>query len=239
MKKPSSIIISIPTPCHESWDAMTPTDKGRFCQSCQKTVTDFSNMSDKEIFSFLNTTQGNICGNFRQSQLNREISMPANLGRRPLISVAAIVAALTVAIPSVQAKSKAEKIQITPQNDDVIIAPQQSDTISRITGVVTDWTQDILIGASITIDTLSIKTATDTSGRFEIQLPEGITEKSVKLRVSYVGFMTQELIISLTSDGKIAEDPMLCITMEPTAKGGIRKAPLWYRLKYKVRRLFR
>ncbi|WP_188134031.1 carboxypeptidase-like regulatory domain-containing protein [Chitinophaga sp. CF418] len=196
-------------------------------------------MSDKEIISFLNTTPGNICGNFRQTQLNREISMPTNSRRRPLLSVAAIVAALTVAIPSAQAKSKTEKIQITPHNDDAVMVSQQSDTISRITGIVNDWTHEVLIGAVIRINTLSISAVTDTSGRFEIQLPSGITEKSVRLTVHYVGFMTQEFIISLTSDRKTADDPMLCITMEPTEKGGIRRAPLWYRLKYKVRHLFR
>ena len=43
MKTP--IIFHIPEPCHENWDAMTPQDKGRHCESCNKIVVDFSIMS--------------------------------------------------------------------------------------------------------------------------------------------------------------------------------------------------
>jgi len=50
MKK--QIQLSIPTPCHEDWDKMNPVEKGRFCDSCQKKVIDFSNMSDREIATF-------------------------------------------------------------------------------------------------------------------------------------------------------------------------------------------
>lgn len=36
--KRNSIQLSIPTPCNESWQSMTPDTKGRFYQNCQKTV---------------------------------------------------------------------------------------------------------------------------------------------------------------------------------------------------------
>ena len=46
-----TIAISIPKPCHEDWNKMTPDAKGAFCASCQKSVYDFSNKTDQEIIS--------------------------------------------------------------------------------------------------------------------------------------------------------------------------------------------
>ncbi|ANE52911.1 T9SS type A sorting domain-containing protein [Flavisolibacter tropicus] len=68
--------LTIPKPCHENWDQMTPEDKGRFCGSCQKTVVDFTNMSDRELAAFFKKSVGSVCGRFHQDQLNREITVP-------------------------------------------------------------------------------------------------------------------------------------------------------------------
>jgi len=68
--------LTIPKPCHESWDEMTPAEQGRFCGACQKTVIDFSNMSDRELAAFFKKPAGPVCGRFQQDQLNREITIP-------------------------------------------------------------------------------------------------------------------------------------------------------------------
>jgi hypothetical protein len=69
--------IQIPTPCHENWENMLPVEKGRFCASCQKQVTDFSKMNDREIAVFFKKTSSNsICGKFMQDQINRDIEIP-------------------------------------------------------------------------------------------------------------------------------------------------------------------
>lgn len=63
--------ISIPKPCHEDWNTMTPTDKGKFCDSCAKNVIDFTNMSDAEIKNYLITKkEERVCGHFRKQQLD-------------------------------------------------------------------------------------------------------------------------------------------------------------------------
>lgn len=73
MRKP--IQITIPQPCHEKWDEMTPTDKGRFCASCQKNVIDFTKASDRQIANTLNGNKS-LCGRFSSSQLNRNLVVP-------------------------------------------------------------------------------------------------------------------------------------------------------------------
>ena len=69
--------LAIPTPCNENWSNMSPDANGRFCSSCQKTVLDFTAMTDNEILQwFTNHEQGSACGRFRLDQLNRPISIP-------------------------------------------------------------------------------------------------------------------------------------------------------------------
>ena len=41
--------ISIPEPCNEDWNKMTPYENGRFCMNCSKTVIDFTAMLPEEI----------------------------------------------------------------------------------------------------------------------------------------------------------------------------------------------
>jgi hypothetical protein len=69
-----AISISIPQPCHENWNAMTPNEQGRFCGVCSKTVMDFTDMTDNAIYDIFNKhKEGTICGRFRNSQLDRNM----------------------------------------------------------------------------------------------------------------------------------------------------------------------
>ncbi|MCT2406354.1 TonB-dependent receptor plug domain-containing protein [Chryseobacterium antibioticum] len=65
--------ITIPKPCHENWEMMTPEEKGRFCSVCSKTVRDFTVASDQEIIEVFSHSSEDICGNFNASQLNRDL----------------------------------------------------------------------------------------------------------------------------------------------------------------------
>ncbi|MBF4514828.1 hypothetical protein IRZ71_00640 [Flavobacterium sp. ANB] len=63
--------ITIPEPCHEDWNKMTPDENGRFCLSCSKAVVDFTAMLPNEIQHFFIQNQNkNVCGRFRKSQLD-------------------------------------------------------------------------------------------------------------------------------------------------------------------------
>ena len=75
--------ISIPKPCFENWDNMIPGEQGRFCNSCSKTVVDFSVMDDAQVQQYFIANYGKqLCGRFKNTQLQRiTISLPQNILR--------------------------------------------------------------------------------------------------------------------------------------------------------------
>ncbi len=54
--------IHVPKPCSQPWEDMTPQEQDRFCGSCQRTVVDFTRMSDQEIAAYLKASTGKVCG---------------------------------------------------------------------------------------------------------------------------------------------------------------------------------
>ena len=78
--------ITIPEPCHEDWNKMTPDETGRFCSSCAKSVVDFSGMKTKEIQQFFIKNQGkSVCGHFRNEQLDSIIiQIPSQILHTPM-----------------------------------------------------------------------------------------------------------------------------------------------------------
>lgn len=76
---PSNLIITIPEPCHEDWNAMTPDKTGKFCGSCCKSVIDFSNKTDTEIKNILMEYKDQkVCGHFKKEQINRPLNIHIN-----------------------------------------------------------------------------------------------------------------------------------------------------------------
>lgn len=74
---PKKLQLSIPEPCHENWDNMTAVQQGKFCDSCQKQVVDFSIMSDRQLAEFFKKpSTGSVCGRFMTDQLDRNIEIP-------------------------------------------------------------------------------------------------------------------------------------------------------------------
>lgn len=61
----------IQTPCKENWNAMTPTEKGAFCQKCASQVIDFTNKSNAEIKSTFRSLSGQaVCSRMNPNQID-------------------------------------------------------------------------------------------------------------------------------------------------------------------------
>ena len=74
MKK-NAYTIKINEPCGENWQAMTESQVGKFCSQCTKHVVDFSQLSDSEIITLIENSNGKLCGRFKQSQLDRVLTL--------------------------------------------------------------------------------------------------------------------------------------------------------------------
>lgn len=72
-----TVRFEIADPCHENWQQMQPKEEGRFCGSCQKTVVDFTTMSDQEVLQYISRAGSMLCGRFNNDQLSRPFYEPS------------------------------------------------------------------------------------------------------------------------------------------------------------------
>ncbi|SDG43995.1 carboxypeptidase-like regulatory domain-containing protein [Chitinophaga filiformis] len=248
MKTQTSVILSIPQPCHQSWNEMTPADKGRFCQSCQKTVTDFSTLSDSQFIDLLKNKQTSACGRFTASQLNRVISDPVpDKRRKPFVSIAAIVAALTITIPAVQAAAAPNKVEQTTDKEDKPTTGNVSleDSTSFISGVVKEGRDNLpLPSATVRIKDTNIGTVTDQSGQFKLRIPDDFKKKVMILEIRFVGYEIKTVKVDLK---KAIRPISIQLTEDTTMLGkfGIRfitddkkELSLWEKLRGRVKEIF-
>jgi len=141
--------ISIPEPCNQSWQQMTAVDSGRHCESCCKTVVDFTRMTDAAIINYL-ATKSNTCGRFTSDQLPR-INQSATISEPrgkfwKYLGIAAFFAGL---FSTIKVDAQARKIKHVGRATQLNI---QRDTSPR--HLITDS----LYGKSLTADKVNIDT---------------------------------------------------------------------------------
>ncbi|MGG9971922.1 T9SS type A sorting domain-containing protein [Ferruginibacter sp. SUN002] len=187
----NAVQLNIAKPCHENWDAMTPTEKGKFCSSCQKTVVDFTLMSDGELLRYLSSIkEKNICGNLYTDQLNRPILMPKEPAKPlPWYWSFVMMISLLFSKSLLKAQSVKGEVSTRPTNENVLlrgkikcVKPVDTDTIPAdkplldtlvndtvvVTGYVTKKVQDVT--GAITI----IK-----SPKPKLYVVDGVVEESI------------------------------------------------------------
>jgi hypothetical protein len=193
MKK-EAIILTVPEPCHENWTQMTPVEKGRHCQSCDKTVLDFTVMTDTQIKMHLENNKS-VCGRLIKSQTEREL-LPTVQKKSSLWKYIALLIGFTsVSIPSFSQQLQMECNPHKMDNNYIRgkIAmdkklPKPNSRTRTITGRVVDDSNEPLIGSSILIEGTATGTVSDLDGIFSIILPN---EREYTLSISYTGFVSQ------------------------------------------------
>jgi len=160
MKK-TSVQYSIAEPCHENWDAMTPTGQGRFCTSCVKAVVDFTSMTDRQVIQFMSVTTESVCGRMSSYQLNRpftqlEITNTNSFSLQALVLGTAIstFSACNVAaqgeiktVSHTKGKVAIEQVEVQKVGEVAVITPVHSiDTV--FSGTVFDYLGNTGVGST-------------------------------------------------------------------------------------------
>jgi hypothetical protein len=131
---------SIPTPCHENWNSMTPDAQGRFCSQCSKTVIDFTGMANEDINSYIDSKEkGTVCGRFKGSQLHNPPSVNKRVSKMALASLVLSASAtlnscfMGKAMPA-EHKANNDSITTTTDKDPVYLGepalPMDKDTVA-------------------------------------------------------------------------------------------------------------
>ncbi|SFN92846.1 CarboxypepD_reg-like domain-containing protein [Chitinophaga sp. YR627] len=190
MKQKDAFILSIPDRCTQPWNEMLPAEDGRFCLSCQKTVTDFTEMTDAEILAYLKRNKGNSCGRFDATQLNRVLQAPPEPSRS-IFPAMLLGAMLTAILPE----------QVYGSNKTPVVTMQPSLRIGgekRIEGCIMDDAGNALDGVSVRIkDHSSIGGITNREGQFSFTLPESLHKTdSITLQISRLGYDAREVLVN-------------------------------------------
>lgn len=198
-----NIQLTIPKPCHENWDAMTPVEKGRFCGSCQKQVVDFSTMSDRQIAEFFKKpSTGSVCGRFMSDQLDRDIELPKKRipWFRYFFSFALPASILSLKASSTKAqlgKIKVEDIKRdttkTPCRPTmgIIARPHQFENTNG--KIIDGETKLSLQGVTITLKANNniIKIVTNKEGAFAIENQP--LSAQAQMEISFPGYVTRTI----------------------------------------------
>jgi len=88
------IAISVPTPCHEDWNAMSPRQQGRHCAQCDHVVADLTTATDAQLIALFTSDAKPKCARFDPKQLDRALGATEHKHARvlPLAAFTSLVA---------------------------------------------------------------------------------------------------------------------------------------------------
>lgn len=230
-------IITIPTPCHEDWDRMTPTEQGRYCAVCKKEIYDFTNYSNFHLIKRLDNGQ-HICGRFNKMQLDKELDSlkEINYARR-----IALLFGLTSLVASVQ-PVKAQDTKLATKQTQSDTTQQKNTTPEHHNKVLEDSItikgRILSFNDSLGLPGVNISgvgqnpeysTTSDINGNFKITIPKRHFTPKVELRFSYIGFESINYYVN-QSDSYL-EVQMKEETNELLGGVVVIKKTLWSRIK--------
>ncbi|RZL30932.1 MAG: carboxypeptidase-like regulatory domain-containing protein [Pedobacter sp.] len=200
MAAPFKILIN--NPCNEKWLSMQGDQSGRFCSSCQKSVTDFTRFSDSDLKLWFAKNENTGCGRFNPDQINRLINTKSSLSLLRL-KPGLIAASLLAFLSFPKLANAVNKSHHTYQTDakkfrvDKKVLPSEKKLIT-IKGRVIDSDENLpLAGGSVRVKGTTIATVADKEGNFELKVDKNDFKNNLVLEFTAVGFESRSFKVNL------------------------------------------
>lgn len=198
--------ITIQKPCSENWENMKPLGQGRFCDSCEKEVIDFTKFTNQDLINWFKKNIANTCGRLNQSQLNNLIVSKSTFSLKrfkPSLIAASLVTLLSL--------PKFSGAQIKPHHSTfvsdqkskspmILAVEKRAETVVIRGKVIDKDDKSPVIAISITLKGGKVIGTTDAKGNFEIKLDKDKFSKRVILEFRYLGYETREYKVNLNKN---------------------------------------
>ncbi len=199
--------LEIKKPCGENFRNFSPTQKGGFCNSCEKEVIDFTGMSSKEIINYFKSNDNKkTCGRFSDYQLTT-YTENQNTKKHHLLKSIGLACLSFFTLSTVTAQETKPKTEQLEQQNKNSVDVKNSKKEIIVKGKITDE-DGPLPGASILLQGTSVGTESDFDGNFEFPKP---LQKGDVLIFSFVGLESKKVVITNKNS---AESINLNITMK-------------------------
>ncbi|MBL7717613.1 MAG: carboxypeptidase regulatory-like domain-containing protein [Flavipsychrobacter sp.] len=178
MKAPRPIQLTIPEPCGQDWNKMTPCAQGKFCGQCSKEVIDFSSWSDAALYRFFAEGPEHVCGRFSQAQLRRDLRIPYQPHSRlyrMVIAWGLVLTFTSAAELNAQTSEPKARIETGPRMYPPG-KPKNDDAATIIQGTIYNGRAQVVEGINVAIyqnGKMVASSTTDADGIYSMELKEG------------------------------------------------------------------
>lgn len=211
------VSIQITEPCSQSWELMKDTKQGRYCESCEKCVVDFSDYSNADIVKFLSTTDDKVCGRLtveQHQQLNYYLlAVPSNKNWLKYLGVLAIGASLFLGeAKAVNTKPNVEFNATVLKN----ITDNKPVIAVTIYGFVFDEENKPIANLKVFIANTKLFGITDKNGRYEIMINQPLKKGTNLIQIDARGYVAATIL-----NIAVAKQPNLLVRPVPMIMGGL------------------
>lgn len=214
--KNTSFKLKIESPCQENWGIMHANEGGKFCDSCQKNVVDFTTKSPREIARIISEAQGKTCGRFTSTQLGQVYSvLPPQRNEAHWYNAVAASFLVMLGVKTTHAQDVPLKtqIQIIEKNepsligDTILVEQKVEERIFKIEGQMVDAeTGGPIPFQKISDITRRFGAFSDVDGKFVMNINASLLSDSLQIIVGSHEYMEQHLTLyksDFDHEGKI------------------------------------